>query len=123
MQHCCWPDRQSVSCCFPPVTPVFPQYDVFLGAVNDGKKGRPGRCLRPGGKGRDNRSFEYDGLGDQYARFLVDELVPEVGKKYNLTSDPKGRALCGISSGGICAFTVAWNHPDQFSLARDNPRS
>jgi len=68
----------------------------------------------PGGKGRDNRSFEYDGLGDQYARFLVDELVPEVGKKYNLTSDPKGRALCGISSGGICAFTAAWERPNEF---------
>jgi enterochelin esterase family protein len=68
----------------------------------------------PGGKSRENRSFEYDSLGDQYARFLIDEILPEVGKKYNLTSDPKGRALCGISSGGICAFTGAWERPNEF---------
>ena len=61
-----------------------------------------------------NRSFEYDSLGDAYARFLLDEMLPEVGKKYNLTKDPEGRAVCGVSSGGICAFTVAWERPDQF---------
>lgn len=61
-----------------------------------------------------NRSFEYDTLSDQYARFLLEELLPEVGKSYNLTSDPDQRAICGASSGGICAFTVAWQRPDQF---------
>ena len=61
-----------------------------------------------------NRSFEYDSLGDAYARFLLDEMLPEIGKKYNLRKDPEGRAICGVSSGGICAFTVAWERPDQF---------
>ncbi|MCA9202819.1 MAG: esterase family protein [Planctomycetales bacterium] len=61
-----------------------------------------------------NRSFEYDTLSDQYARFLLDEMLPEVGKKYRLTDDPQRRAICGISSGGICAFTVAWQRPDAF---------
>lgn len=41
-------------------------------------------------------------------------MLPEVGRKYNLTKDPEGRAVCGVSSGGICAFTVAWERPDQF---------
>jgi enterochelin esterase-like enzyme len=68
----------------------------------------------PGAKARDNRSFEYDTLSDQYARFLEKEILPEVGKKYRLRSDPAGRAICGISSGGICAFTVAWERPDLF---------
>jgi len=68
----------------------------------------------PGQKSRSNRSFEYDSLGDQYARFLLEEILPEVGKKYNLTKDPDGRAICGISSGGICAWTVAWERPDEF---------
>ena len=67
-----------------------------------------------GAKGRSNRSFEYDSLGDQYARFLLEEILPEVGKTYNLTKDPEGRAICGISSGGICAWTVAWERPDAF---------
>lgn len=66
------------------------------------------------GKGRSNRSFEYDTLSDQYARFLEKEILPEVAKDYNLTKDPEQRAICGISSGGICAFTVAWERPDLF---------
>ncbi len=61
-----------------------------------------------------NRSFEYDTLSDQYARFLLEEILPEVGKKYKLTDDPECRAICGISSGGICSFTVAWQRPDAF---------
>jgi len=65
---------------------------------------------------RDNRSFEYDSLGGAYARFLLDELLPFVAQTYGLkiTSDPNLRAVCGMSSGGICAFTVAWERPDQF---------
>jgi enterochelin esterase family protein len=62
-----------------------------------------------------NRSFEYDTLSDQYARFLEQEILPEVGKQYRLRQDAAGRAICGISSGGICAFTVAWQRPDLFS--------
>jgi gluconolactonase len=63
---------------------------------------------------RFNRSFEYDGMGDRYARFLIDEIIPEVSKSYNISSDPNDRAIGGSSSGGICAFTVAWERPDQF---------
>ena len=62
----------------------------------------------------DNRSWEYDSLGDQYARFIVDEMLVEVGRKYALTTDPALRAIGGASSGGIAAFTVAWERPDQF---------
>ena len=68
----------------------------------------------PGRKDRSNRSFEYDSLGDAYAKFLLNELLPEVAKKYNLTTDPELRAIGGASSGGICAFTVAWERPDAF---------
>jgi len=61
-----------------------------------------------------NRAAEYDSLTDAYARFIVEEMLPEVGKKYKLTTDPAGRAIGGTSSGAICAFTVAWHKPDQF---------
>jgi enterochelin esterase-like enzyme len=61
-----------------------------------------------------NRSAEYDSLGDYYPRFLTEELLPEVSKTYNLTRNPEGRAIGGASSGAICAFTVAWERPDQF---------
>lgn len=78
--------------------------------VSPGDKG-PGMPIYGGG---DNRSFEYDSLGDTYARFLLEELLPEIEKNYRIVSDPAGRAICGISSGGICAFTVAWERPDTF---------
>ena len=68
-----------------------------------------------GQKPQPNRSFEYDTLSDQYARFLEKEMLPEVSKHYNLRQDAAGRAICGISSGGICAFTVAKERPDLFS--------
>lgn len=83
-----------------------------------------GLFINPGHKGENfpdsrwksnNRSFEYDSLGDQYARFLIDELIPEVGKNYKLTDEREMRAICGVSSGGICAWTVAWERPDYFS--------
>lgn len=63
---------------------------------------------------RFNRSFEYDSLGDRYARFLISELLPEVSKSYNLSPEANDRALAGASSGGICAFNAAWERPDAF---------
>jgi enterochelin esterase family protein len=75
-----------------------------------------GIFINPGRKGsQSNRSFEYDTLSDEYARFLEKEILPEVGKEFNLRQDAEGRAIGGISSGGICAFTVAWERPDLFS--------
>ena len=34
-------------------------------------------AAEPGQKGRSNRSFEYDSLGDLYVRFLLEELLPD----------------------------------------------
>ncbi len=84
-----------------------------------------GIFVTPGHKGEEfnikdtdngsNRSVEYDSLGDKYAKFVIDELLPEVGKKYTLTKEASGRAIGGTSSGAICAFNVAWERPDEFS--------
>jgi enterochelin esterase-like enzyme len=65
--------------------------------------------------GKSNRSFEYDTLSDQYARFLLEEILPEVEKTVRLRKDAASRAIAGASSGGICAFTVAWERPQEFS--------
>jgi enterochelin esterase family protein len=62
----------------------------------------------------DNRSHEYDSLTEKYSRFLIEEMIPELEKSYTISADPKRRALAGISSGGICAFTAAWQRPDCF---------
>jgi gluconolactonase len=71
-------------------------------------------ALSPEAEARYNRSHEYDALGDRYARFLIEEILPEVGKSYTLTQDPNLRAISGSSSGGIAAFTAAWSRPDAF---------
>ena len=62
-----------------------------------------------------NRSVEYDTVSDTYSQFLAREILPPIERKYNIRKDAAGRAIGGISSGAICAFTVAWNHPDWFS--------
>ncbi|HUP39960.1 MAG TPA: alpha/beta hydrolase-fold protein [Vicinamibacterales bacterium] len=76
-----------------------------------------GIFIEPGGikAPRDNRSFEYDTLSDQYARFLLEEILPEVEKTIRLRRDAAGRAIAGQSSGAIAAFTVAWERPNEFS--------
>jgi enterochelin esterase family protein len=68
----------------------------------------------PGARPRRNRSYEYDRVTGDYATFLLEEILPEVSKSYKLTDDPNQRAICGNSSGGICAFSVAWHRPDAF---------
>ena len=61
-----------------------------------------------------NRADEYDVLDDRYASMLIDEIIPELKKKYNISNDPKMHGIGGLSSGAICAFTAAWEHPEYF---------
>ena len=61
-----------------------------------------------------HRAQEYDAMNDGYTRMLIEELLPEVAKTYRFSDDPERRAIGGTSSGAICAFSVAWNRPDQF---------
>lgn len=86
---------------------VPPQIGIF---ISPGVVPAPHEHAQP----RFNRSFEYDAMGDRYARFLIEEILPEVGKSYNLSSDPNDRAIAGASSGAICAFNAAWERPDAF---------
>ncbi len=85
----------------------------------------PGKVIADSGSAgldRFNRSFEYDGLGDAYARFILTEILPEVEKKktsdgriIRLSKNGNDRAIGGSSSGAIAAFTAAWEHPEEFS--------
>lgn len=84
---------------------------VIIGLfIDPGDKG-PGNPIY-GGIG--NRGVEYDSVSDLYPRFLIEEIIPEIKKNYNITDDPAGRAIVGESSGGICAFNAAWQRPDAF---------
>lgn len=71
---------------------------------------------------RFNRSYEYDGLGPDYARFVLTEIFPEVekhktadGRALRLSKNGNDRCIGGASSGAVCAFTAAWERPDAFS--------
>jgi len=86
-----------------------PTIAVFINPGHDRSKGPPQSRWKAS-----NRSFEYDSLGDRYARFLLEEIIPEVQKRYNISPDPEMRAIGGASSGGICSFTAAWERPDAF---------
>ena len=76
---------------------------------------------------RFNRSYEYDGLGDGFARFLLEEVLPAVetkstadGRPIRLSKSGNDRAIGGSSSGAICAFTAAWERPDAFTRVFSN---
>jgi len=76
---------------------------------------------------RFNRSYEYDGLGDAFARFVLEEVLPAVetkrtadGRPIQLSKSGNDRAIGGSSSGAICAFTAAWERPDAFSRVFSN---
>jgi gluconolactonase len=79
--------------------------------INPGVAPAPSEDALP----RFNRSVEFDRVTDRYARFLVEEIIPEVAKTYNLRTDGNSRAIGGASSGAIAAFAAAWNRPDAFS--------
>jgi len=90
---------------------VEPTVAVFL---------NPGRPVddnaNPDAAGK-QRSYEYDSVTPVYGRFLADEVLPFVETELGctLTDDPEKRTVCGISSGGICAFNVAWQYPNLFA--------
>ncbi|HTC83159.1 MAG TPA: alpha/beta hydrolase-fold protein [Rhizomicrobium sp.] len=62
------------------------------------------------------RGLEYDTLSDRYSNWVEQELLPAVSQRYGVTftTDPQGRATMGGSSGGVCAWTMAWYHPERY---------
>ncbi|MCH2567301.1 MAG: alpha/beta hydrolase-fold protein, partial [Pseudomonadales bacterium] len=85
---------------------IAPTVGVFL---------NPGQPVASNGPSN-QRSYEYDSVTPDYGYFIIDEVLPfiaaEIGVTFSL--DPNKRTICGISSGGICAFNLAWHHPDSF---------
>ena len=63
---------------------------------------------------RFNRSAEYDAVGPRFPTFLIEEILPEVARRYNLSNNPDDRAISGSSSGGNASFNAAWTRPDVF---------
>jgi enterochelin esterase-like enzyme len=96
-----------------PDSPIYK--DMMQRAAGRGGRGGRGGATDSEPRAFPLRSLQYDTVDDRYARYLRDELLPEVYKKYNVRRDAYSRAITGLSSGGICALNVAWQQPDQFS--------
>lgn len=75
-----------------------------------------GIFVSPGMIGEEStRPLEYVADGKVYSRFLLEEIIPEVTRDYNLVGDREGWSICGMSDGGLCSFAVAWQRNDLFS--------
>ena len=85
---------------------IAPTVGVFL---------NPGQPVASNGSSN-QRSYEYDSVTPDYGYFIIDEVLPFIAAEMGVTFslDPNKRTICGISSGGICAFNLAWHHPDSF---------
>ena len=86
-----------------------------LAADNDYESGARRTGWVPSTDCMSNRGIEYDSMNDNYARLLIEEITPQVAERYRLTDQASGRAICGCSCGGICAFNAGWQRPDYFS--------
>jgi predicted alpha/beta superfamily hydrolase len=64
----------------------------------------------------DQRVLEYSPwhLGPNYARFLSEELMPEVNRRFRTLSGPANTSVMGSSMGGLISFWLCWKHPDVF---------
>ncbi|HYE32976.1 MAG TPA: alpha/beta hydrolase-fold protein [Methylomirabilota bacterium] len=89
---------------------------VMLGVfINPGRRpDQPEPHARDWGDRTSNRAEEYNPANDKYARVIVDELLPELKKQFNISPDPELHGIMGSSSGGCAAFGVAWFRPDHF---------
>jgi len=102
-------DKLVQSGAVPPMLLVFVNPGVFADDLAEPQGWNTPKGLKS------NRSVEYDTLSPLYAEMLEKEILPLAGKVQLLSADPTQRAICGTSSGGICAFTVAWERPDLFA--------
>jgi enterochelin esterase family protein len=62
-----------------------------------------------------DRVGTYDPPTDKYARFVTEELIPQViTGKYSVSLDPNAWATVGYSASGEAGFAVVWHRPEQF---------
>ena len=50
-----------------------------------------------------------------YTRILLEELIPQVEKQYNVSTEPAGRAMAGLSMGGAESMHTGLNHLETFA--------
>ena len=91
-----------------------------MSVVDRRRPDQPEPTLKNWGDRDTNRPTEYNSLDDRYARVIMEELMPALAQKYNISKDPEMHGIGGSSSGAIAAFTVAWERPDHFRKVLSN---
>src|SRR4029077_12926704 len=51
-----------------------------------------------------------------YAQFVLTELLPAIGRRFERSFQPERTAIMGASLGGLSAFDLAWHHPEVFGV-------
>lgn len=54
---------------------------------------------------------------DKYESYIVQELIPEIDKKFRTIAERKGRAVAGLSMGGYGAIKFGLKYPEKFVFA------
>jgi enterochelin esterase-like enzyme len=67
----------------------------------------------------DQRLREYSpwDLGTNYAKFLIEELMPKVNRTFRTRTGPEHTSVMGSSMGGLISFWLCWKHPEVFGRA------
>lgn len=103
-------DRLIHAGAIPPFIAVMPQGDksFFLNAANPGGDFTP--ILR-----LDAALFAgaLEGYGD-YADYLMNDVIPEVERRFAAQAHRAGRVIAGVSMGGAGAAALAFRHPESF---------
>jgi gluconolactonase len=97
--------------------PVIIGVGVSSGTIWKDPPGTPNRAAS-----RFNRSYEFDSTNDNFANYVLNELLPAVqrlkthdGRAIRISPNGNDHAATGGSTGGIGSFTLAWQRPDQFT--------
>ncbi len=68
------------------------------------------------GVSAEGRYVHSSGGERSFEGMVVYELLPMIERTYRVWRDPRGRAIGGISRGGVWALEIAMRHPDVFSI-------
>jgi len=101
-------------CKIPPVLGVFTSPGYRLA---DGSKPMGPKDMMPKDyAGHLQRFREFDIVSDDYARHLLDEVLPFIEKEHgvHVSQNPALRCIAGQSSAGLCALVTAWQRPESF---------
>jgi len=53
---------------------------------------------------------------DKYESYILSELIPDVEKRFRVSTQREGRAIAGLSMGGYGAMKFGLKHPEMFAL-------